>query len=315
MERLRPASILVEQCAVAAMGAGITVEAVEEGRSTAVYRLLRGWEVYYLRILPEDGATFAPEVAAHTILHRQGVRVPEVVYWVDCDNVVGRSVMITTEIPGTAIGASGRGVGDAKVAGIMRAAGQDLAVLNRVPVEGFGWVGRDSDRADGLRADLPTERTFMLAALDHSLHVLTDAGLGARECQLIRDVTSDHVVLLDAGQAHLAHGDFDATHIYCAQGRYTGIIDLGEIRGTGPYYDLGHFRFHDGETLPFTVFSYLLEGYQEITALPPDGDRRIALASLVIGTDFLARTYARLAERKRRHALAAIGANLQLLSA
>jgi hypothetical protein len=44
----------------------------------------------------------------------------------------------------------------------------------------------------------------------------------------------------------MPYGDLDLTHIYCQDGHYTGIIDLGEIRGTGPYYDLGHFRFHDG---------------------------------------------------------------------
>ena len=35
-------------------------------------------------------------------------------------------------------------------------------------------------------------------------------------------------------QAYLAHGDFDATHIWLDdQGRYAGIIDFGEMRGAG----------------------------------------------------------------------------------
>ena len=83
------------------MGADIAVEVVDEGVSTFVYRLVRGNEVLYLRILPEDDATFAPEAAAHTVLQRKGVRVPIVVYWEDRNKAVNRSVMITTEIAGT----------------------------------------------------------------------------------------------------------------------------------------------------------------------------------------------------------------------
>lgn len=43
-------------------------------------------------------------------------------------------------------------------------------------------------------------------------------------------------------QGYLAHGDFDTTHIYQDNGRYTGIIDFGEIRGADRWYDLGYFH-------------------------------------------------------------------------
>jgi aminoglycoside phosphotransferase (APT) family kinase protein len=66
--------------------------------------------------------------------------------------------------------------------------------------------------------------------------------------------------------AHLAHGDFDATAIFSAAGRYTGIIDFGEIRGAEPAYDLGHFHLHDGEP---PLLPALLEGYARV-APPPD---------------------------------------------
>ena len=41
------------------------IERVAEGVSTWVYRIRRGGETFYLRILPEADATFAPEVIAH----------------------------------------------------------------------------------------------------------------------------------------------------------------------------------------------------------------------------------------------------------
>jgi hypothetical protein len=192
---------------------------------------------------------------------------------------------------------------------------RDIAVLNGVPVDGFGWVRRNVPEDDGLRAELPTERELMLADLDLSLRILSDSILDTTQIGRIRDVIRVEAPFLDAVDARLAHGDLDATHIYCHQGRYSGLIDLGEIRGTGRYYDLGHFGFHDGETLPVVALPYLLEGYREVTSLPSDADRRIALASLLIGVHFLARTHARLADKHRLHAVAAITRNVKFFRA
>lgn len=215
MKGMQPDTHIIRSIAAAALGGSIVVDLVEEGVSTQVYRLGRGAETFYLRVLPEVGATFAPEAHAHTLLRRQGVRVPEVVYW--------------------------------------------------------------------------EERGSIL------------------------DIVRDNAALLDSPHAYLAHGDFDATHIYCQDGRYTGIIDLGEIRGTGPFYDLGHFRFHDGETVQRQLLPYLLDGYREVTPLPSDIDRRIAFNSLLIGVHFLGRTHTRLARHSREHAVIAIERDLEFL--
>jgi aminoglycoside phosphotransferase len=297
--------------ATAALGGDVFVEAVRDGVSTYVYRLQRGTEVFYLRVLPELGATFAPEVEAHAILRQQGVHVPEVVYWEDRNPVVGRSMMITTEVKGAAIGRSEAGVA---LPDILRAAGRDIAVLNQVSVEGFGWVRRDEPIGHRLRGEMSTEREFMLSDLDRSLMVLQDSAGGSRQTRLIHDIVRAEAPLLDARHAYLAHGDLDMSHIYCQDARYTGIIDLGEIRGAGPCYDLGHLRFHDGELLSTMALPHLLEGYQEIAQLPADADRRIALASLLIGVHFFARTHSRLSRRNYRHALAAIARDVAVLA-
>jgi len=57
------------------------VERVAEGVSTFVYRILCGDETFYLRVLPEAGASFAPEVTAHTLLRQRQVNVPEAIYF------------------------------------------------------------------------------------------------------------------------------------------------------------------------------------------------------------------------------------------
>jgi hypothetical protein len=212
-------------------------------------------------------------------------------------------VMITAEVKGRAIG---RSAVDSELSQILRAARRDVALLNQVPVEGFGWIRRNVPGDDRLRGEVPTEREFLLADLDRSLSALQGTAVESRQVERIRDIVRAEAPLLDAWYAHLAHGDLDLTHIYCQDGRYTGIIDLGEIRGTGPYYDLGHVRFHDRELLTTMALPYLLEGYQEITPLPTDADRRIALASLLIGVHFFARTHTRLTKPSYLHAVAAI---------
>ena len=37
-----------------------------------------------------------------------------------------------------------------------------------------------------------------------------------------------------------SHGDYDLTPTFCADGRYTTLINFGEIQGTEPLFDMGH---------------------------------------------------------------------------
>ncbi len=94
---------------------------------------------------------------------------------------------------------------------------------------------------------------------------------------------------------------------YVADGRYSGIIDFGEMRGADPLYDLAHFKLHDGETLVAGLLAPLIEGYADVYPLPDDYSARLSLLALLIGIRALARRL-----RKRpfdaaaHHALAAI---------
>jgi len=285
--------------------AGSSVERVAEGVSTFVYRIRRAAETFYLRVLPERDASFAPEVRVHQLLSERGVRVPEVVYWEHRDPLLGRSMMVTTEIPGSHLGH--RPVDEA-TRQIVFEAGQQLAIVNAVPVAGFGWVRRDQgercDRAEvtELAGEHSTLRSFAFEHLEADLAALERQRLLAEhDVTAIRGLVEAHLSWLDAHDAVLAHGDFDATQIFQQDGRYTGIIDLGEIRGTDRWYDLGHFRMHDGEMLPVPVLDWLLEGYRSVVPLPADYDRRIAFASLLIAVRALARSLERRPKLAARH--------------
>lgn len=119
----------------------------------------------------------------------------------------------------------------------------------------------------------------------------------------------------EAERGFFAHGDFDATHVYHLDGRYTGIIDFGEIRGADRFYDLGRFALHDGESLPGLMLSCLLTGYRQIASLPPDHEQRIRLWSVLIGVRALARSGGRPWSPYQRHLLGAIRRSLAELVA
>jgi len=280
----------VHAVAARALGPDLAVRRAREGGSTYVYRVDRGGETFYLRVLPEADATFAPEVQAHRLLAERGARVPAVVYYERYCAHLGLSVMVTTAVAGRSIG-RGRPA-SATLERALREAGRDLALINSLPVAGFGWVVRDGPDGAALAAEHPTYRAFALEGLATDLDLLGRHTLPAAQIAALRAAIDAHDAWLDPPHAVLAHGDYDATHIYAVAGRYSGLIDFGEIRGGDPYYDLAHLSLREGEALPtplLPLLPLLLRGYAEVTPQPPDVVQRIALASLFIAIKALAR--------------------------
>jgi aminoglycoside phosphotransferase (APT) family kinase protein len=282
----------------------ITVEPVAEGVSTYVYRLQRGSETFYLRVLPEVGDGFAPEALVHTLLRARGISVPAVIYWEHDNEEVQRSVMVTTAIPGSSVMQC---TDEGTIRRVLVEAGRELAIINSIPVAGFGWIIRDKSTATPRQAEHPTYRAFVTEHRDSDLATLAEL-LDPHEGAVLR-ATLDHCdAWLDAEQGLLAHGDLDVTHIFQRDGQYTGIIDFGEIRGGDRWYDLGHFAVHDGEELPrvwvarlagqqegpdserlhLRALPWLLEGYAQVVPLPTDCYQRIAFTSLLIAIHALA---------------------------
>lgn len=266
------------------------IERVAEGMSTHVYRMVVENETFYLRILPELGASFAPEVAAHNWLLQHGVKVPHILYFEHCNEELQRSLMLTSEIAGKPLSRSGE-LSFVEAQAVVRAAGRDLALINSMPVNGFGWVTRDQLDLDPthVAGQCPTCSSFWLEFWERDLSFLKANLLSLVEVRQLEQIVSGYSSWLEEEQGYLAHGDFDTTHIYHANGQYTGIIDFGEIRGADCWYDAGYFYLHDGETLPFQLTEALISGYSEITPLPADFMLRICFASLLINVRALAR--------------------------
>jgi aminoglycoside phosphotransferase (APT) family kinase protein len=251
------------------------IERVAEGVSTCVYRIQCAGATYYLRILPEAGASLAPEADVHRRLRAAGVRVPDIVHYEACPAAFQRSAMMTTALPGCALG-----YGQQPAAGpqILRQAGRDLARINQVTVQGYGWVDRTAGQADALRAEYATLPQWLLGHFDapiRALHQCCD--FSAHDVGLLQALLEAACRLFQHEAAVLAHGDFDVTHIFYDRDTYSGVIDFGEIRGAHPLYDLGHFAIEHSDRLP-----HLIEGYSEITPLAANAIIRIQLTSLLI---------------------------------
>jgi aminoglycoside phosphotransferase (APT) family kinase protein len=270
-------------------GVETTISRTTEGTTTQVYRIERAGECFYLRVAEDREDRYAAEALVHDLLIARGVRVPRVVHYEPFDEVLDRSVLITTEIPGRSLAEHHL---DIDRGAVLRAAGRDLAVVNDLAVAGFGWIRRDRPAVDGLEADLPTLRAFVQETLTEGLTGL-DAFLSTAEVMRVRDTVAAYAARFGAARGNLVHGDFDATHVYHRDGEYTGIIDFGEIRGADRWYDLGHFALHDGERLPAGALSDLLDGYREVAPYPEEDECRIWLWAVLIGMRLLVRTAGR----------------------
>lgn len=285
------------------------VERTETGGSTPVFRVRRGGTTFFLRLAESAAASLVPEAWVHARLRERGVRVPAVVGFAPFDPGVGRSALLTTEIPARPIG--DELAGPARRA-VLVAAGRDLAVVHSLPVDGFGWVARDGP-PDRPRAEHPTQRAIALDGFAGHLARLGGGPLSAEETRAIERVVADRAVWLDEGVACLAHGDLDASHLFHRGGRFAGIIDFGEIRGADRCYDLGHFALHDGERSPEPLLPDLLAGYRAVASLPLDADRRIDLWALLIGVRALARGLDRPRGPYQRHLIGALRRSLARL--
>ncbi len=266
----------------------LTFHRVAEGVSTPVYRIHADDGTYYLRLAETHASSLAPEASVHRILAARGVHVPKVIHVDPFNSALGRSLMITSAITGAPVD---EGMAHPQWRTILMAAGRDLARINSIPVAGFGWIDRTGGEPDELRAPYPKRRAFIASALDDHLRRLRD--VGALSETTVRAILP-LVACVEENErrsepAWLAHGDFDTSHILQEGGRYSGIIDFGEIRGADALYDLGHFLLHDGERISESLLPYLLEGYNEVTPLPPDYERRIRYWAIVIGINSLGR--------------------------
>jgi len=208
----------------------------------------------------------------------------------DRNAVLDRSVMVTTAISGQPLSEIVPAEHN-HLPAILRDAGQELALLNQLPVDGFGWIRRDQPVSTNLVGEHASYRSWVKAPLDEALSQLSGVILTDTDVAIVSNAVDALFNDRADTSAILAHGDLDLTHVYHDNGRYTGIIDFGEVRGTDRWYDLAHFRLHDREQMPISTLRGLLDGYEMVTALPHDIEMQLTVDGLVNGLLALARSH------------------------
>ncbi|GAB3768855.1 phosphotransferase family protein [Microlunatus parietis] len=276
-------------------GGGTRWERVMEGVSTEVYRIVHGTQRFYLRWPAGERSSFAAEAAVHTELRRIGVTVPEILHCDSFDEDVLRPVLITSEIPGRPMigyGSNGGRIIDvpapADLSRIYRAAGRDLALVNQVSVEGFGWI-RDDHGEWPLQAE---HRDFASWIGRFDAGPLRNLGFGreaVREVGRIVDAESAEA----PARGRLAHGDFHVSHVFHQDGRYSGIIDFGDIQGSNGWHDLATFRLSDPEldSVEDAAVPHLEAGYIEVAGEAPDFRERVRGTAVTIMAERLTRQH------------------------
>ncbi|WP_282942782.1 aminoglycoside phosphotransferase family protein [Paenibacillus sp. RC67] len=280
---------LVEQIANEILNKTVnSIERELRGGSTYVYRVQLEDSTLYLRILPEEDWSFGVEVQVHSLLREKGLLVPEVIYFDPHRHISEMSFMVVGEIPGgNIINCGSQDIYD----DILLQAGKQLAVINQVRVDGFGFIKRGREEYRGkLQGEKILLLDYLYEILEEALPLLSENGFCQADILRIKSIFNAGTTLMGRHEACLVHGDFDDDHIFSHNGIFSGIIDFGEIQGSSPLYDLGHFKLHDGQSA-LQGFHSLAMGYNEVRKLSYDDYTEIDLWALWIGIRRLARKY------------------------
>lgn len=272
----------VRAVAVAALGLSgdVTVERTEGGVAGQVYRVARDTDEWFVRLGDDPEDNLAVDADLHERLLRLGVRVPEVAYVEPFSEILERSVFITAHIGGVDLLST---PDHDRAVEVARGAGRDLGAINRLAVDGFGWVRRDWPRAESLPwppvGELPDYVSFVVDDLPDPWPGAFGELFSVDELRRFEAIIAAEQER-STPQAVLAHGDFSLDHVFHRDGRYTGIIDFGEIRGTEPLFDLGVFG-QSGAHLHRALHDAVIGGFFEVVARPPDAQALIRTAGLM----------------------------------
>src|SRR5207245_972854 len=137
-------------------------------------------------------------------------------------DLVQRSVMVTTEITGQPVSESGY-LASVELEQILSAAGEDVARINSVSVDGYGWIVRDPLEQTDLQGESSSYRAFALGLWDSDLRFLGERAISSADVMALERLIVRHGPWLNVERGCLVHGDLDTTHIYHHRGRYSGI--------------------------------------------------------------------------------------------
>ncbi len=257
----------------------VAVERMGSGGSTPVYRLVIAGETFYLRLAEEPGEDRQAEAAAHRLALAAGVSVPAILRFEAAPPELDRSAALTSSMPGIPLSAWSNPIPDRTI----EAVAADLVRFNAIPVAGYGWI--DGVMADSMLFAEHETRAAWVSEYRTAAESVIAAQIFAGPIASALSATVQEWCDLLPKQSHafLAHGDFDPSHIYVdpVTGWYQGLIDLGEIRGADPLYDLGHLLAHAFDSPALDVAHQIIRAS---AAIRPIDDHELHLQAIAIAT-------------------------------
>jgi len=271
-----PAIEIVREITEHYFGKRVELERVTKGSSTYVFRIFTDHQTFYLRILPEQAASFDAEVKVLRLLRSKGVNVPNVIYYELRNHLIGLSIMVTEELLGSDLDQPNLEIDHDNLAQILYYAGEQIALVNQIELKGFGEIDRAVNAT--LTGEHESMRGYYEEFLEHDLSILHHYGLQDHSINVVRTALEEGFEFINEQRAYLAHGDFDTSHIFQHHGAYSGIIDFGDIKAVSARYDLGHFKTHDF----LGGYEALLSGYNNVRKLSERDKAEITLWALFI---------------------------------
>lgn len=224
------------------------LEEVNDGVSTEVYKLTNKGIVYYVRI-SQDKDMWKKEADVYKILKNKNLHIPEVILKANTDEIY---FLITSEILGKPISANSENLEE-----ILEYAGEELGIINSIPVKSFGYFD-----------DTPYEKyeDFLFRNFEEKVNTLTSIGLitNSQKKNLLTLGERYRKLASEIRRPYLSHGDFDFSQIFESDGKYSGIIDFGDIRGSSQFHDLSHFCTVEQDS----YLKPLLRGFKKIVNMP-----------------------------------------------
>lgn len=249
---------------------------LQEGMSSHVFQITTENEKYYLRIATQDYESYFLEKLAHEELLKRGVKVPKIKYFEEKNRQINRSILLTEEIKGEQVESQKNNLSNKEVSEILFSAGKDLAKIHSIPVTGYGPISREpGDKS--LIADSTKYEDFVLWDINEAMELWRKhSDFTLKESDEILAIADTFRNLFKDTKPILAHGDFGLEHIYAEKGKYTGIIDFGDIRGASIYHDLANFLIYSNRE----SYELLLDGYGAIN--DPKRENKLLMESLFI---------------------------------
>jgi hypothetical protein len=250
-----------------------TLEKIDKGVSTNVFKLTN-LDTYYLKILSKK-ESLSPILLVNKLLLKQKVKVPKIVFTLKNSTILNnRDMYIEKELNGESIKNTTLSEEEKNI--IIQKAGKDLAKLNSIEVKGVGWI--EGTKNNQLYSKGKDYDDFIIRNIRNMLNKFIEIKILSNEqADKITEYIQSNKEFIDIkDNSYLAHGDFCIEHIYHANGKYSGIIDFGDIRGTSKYHDLAHFYTYNRK-----YFKSLVEGYNSIYKLTTDCIDKVKIEAVI----------------------------------